>query len=395
MDDVVIVGGGPAGAFAATILARAGARVRVFDRARFPRDKLCGDTLNPGALHVLAAHVPIAPVLERGLTLDGILLTGPGGVEVRGRYGAGLTGRAIRRRELDLMLIQQAIAAGAHLEDNALVTRPVLDLSTAAVRGIVVKGRNGTPCEHRARVVVAADGRQSRLARALGLSRHPRHPRRWAIGAYFEDVEGLMGAGEMHVRRGHYIGVAPMPEGLANACLVVPYSQGAGGWPDPATRLIRTLHDDARLAPRFRNARMLHPVHVLGPMAVDATRVGAPGLLMAGDAAGFIDPMTGDGLRFALSGAVFAASATLDVLAGHTSLSGAVANLASRRRAAFGRKWRFNRAVRALVASAPAVAMSAAAARILPFAFEAMIRYAGDCDTEVTSYKFQVQNPRS
>src|SRR6476660_3070609 len=54
MDDVVIAGAGPAGAFAAAILARAGWRVRLFDRARFPRPKLCGDTLNPGAVALLA-----------------------------------------------------------------------------------------------------------------------------------------------------------------------------------------------------------------------------------------------------------------------------------------------------------------------------------------------------
>ena len=105
-----IVGAGPAGSLAAAILARAGFAVRVFDRARFPRDKLCGDTLNPGALRVLAAHMPTAAILSRGLPLDGMVLTGPGGVEIRGRYGDGLTGRSLSRRELDVMLIEHAIA---------------------------------------------------------------------------------------------------------------------------------------------------------------------------------------------------------------------------------------------------------------------------------------------
>ena len=65
MDDVVIAGGGPAGALAALILARAGAKVRVFERARFPRHKLCGDTLNPGALAVLARHLDTAALLAQ------------------------------------------------------------------------------------------------------------------------------------------------------------------------------------------------------------------------------------------------------------------------------------------------------------------------------------------
>ena len=105
MDDVIVVGGGPAGALAALILSRAGARVQIFDRARFPRPKLCGDTLNPGAMRVLAEHMPTDTLIEQSLPLDGMLLTGPKGVQVRGHYGRGLFGRSIARRALDAMLV--------------------------------------------------------------------------------------------------------------------------------------------------------------------------------------------------------------------------------------------------------------------------------------------------
>ena len=80
------------------------------------------------------------------------------------------------------------------------------------------------------------------------------------------------------------------------------------GWRDTAALLTRTLARDPRLAPRFAGARMTDAPVVLGPMAVDAPRPGAPGLLLAGDAAGFIDPMTGDGLNLAFGGARLAAS---------------------------------------------------------------------------------------
>src|SRR4029077_1735826 len=102
MYDVVIVGAGPAGSVAATVLARAGARVRLVDRATFPRDKLCGDTVNPGTLGVLR-RLGLADATEAGgLPIDGMRVTGEGGVVIEGRYPDGVCGRALLRRDLDL-----------------------------------------------------------------------------------------------------------------------------------------------------------------------------------------------------------------------------------------------------------------------------------------------------
>ena len=378
--DVIIVGAGPAGALAATILARAGLRVRVFDRATFPRHKLCGDTLNPGALATLAPVIPVAPLVATGWPLAGMRVTGPGAVAIEGRYAEGLHGRSVPRRTLDAYLVQQAAAAGAAIEEGVTVSAPRLTAQT--VDGIVTKGSTGGECAHAARIVIAADGRESRLARALGLSCHAARPRRWAVGAYFEEVAGLSELGEMHVRRGHYIGVAPMPGGLANACLVVPHGVESRGLRDPGSALTAALAGDPELAPRFARARMIGTPTMLGPMAVDSDRAGVPGLLLAGDAAGFIDPMTGDGLRLALQGAVLAAEVTLEVLNGTCTMADAAVVLTARRRAAFAAKWRFNRALRALVASPTGVVAATAAARVLPGIFHELIRYAGDCGVE-------------
>src|SRR5882762_6695734 len=108
--DVLVVGAGPAGAVAATVLARAGARVRLVDRARFPRDKLCGDTVNPGTLAAL-----------RRLGLAGPIETREWGVDVACRYPRDLHGRALVRRELDGALVEQAAAAGALFEPQTVV----------------------------------------------------------------------------------------------------------------------------------------------------------------------------------------------------------------------------------------------------------------------------------
>jgi flavin-dependent dehydrogenase len=101
-------------------------------------------------------------------------------------------------------------------------------------------------------------------------------------------------------------------------------------------------------------------------------------MLLAGDAAGFIDPITGDGLRFAIESGRLTADVVAGVLDGRIARDQAAHVLAARRRAAFARKWTFNRAVRLLVAYPAAVSGAAIAARVAPWAFRAVIRYAGD-----------------
>lgn len=375
--DVLVVGAGPAGAVAALLLARAGVRVTLLDRARFPRDKLCGDTLNPGTLAILRRLGLEAAATHGALALTGMRLTGPG-VSVEATYPRGLTAAAITRRALDARLLEAAIAAGARFEDQVAVASPLLrDGPKGPVAGVVTRREGEGVRERTAAVTIAADGRSSILASSLGLSSRPRAPRRWAIGSYYEGVEGLGNVGEMHVRPGHYIGVAPVPGGAANAILVLTAEGARRAGAPLATLLQRALDRDPQLAPRFAGARPLGPPVILGPLAVDVHRPGRQGLVLAGDAAGFIDPMTGDGIRFALGGAELAAGAALEAL--EHGWEGLVDRLALARSRAFGSKWRFNRTVRALTGSRLAV-RGVAATRCLsaPLVARAVV-FAGDC----------------
>lgn len=375
MLDVLIVGAGPSGCVAATVLARAGARVRLVDRATFPRDKLCGDTVNPGTLALLRRLNLAADIEARGLRVDGMRVTGQNGVAVEGRYPPGVFGRAIVRRDFDWLLLEQAIAAGAQFEPGVNVRRPIVEHS--AVVGAVA-ARHAAERALRAPITIAADGRRSPLAFGARLARHPARPRRWAIGAYFESASvGASSMGEMHVRSDRYIGVAPVPGGLTNVCLVKPSQPGDPALRHPERTLSRELERDAFLRERFAGARLVAPPTVLGPLAVDVDATGVDGLLLAGDAAGFIDPMTGDGLRFAVRGGELAANAALEALSG--GWIGVHSRLAARRRSEFGAKRRFNRALRAVVGSPQAVAIAAAMARITPSLLRTTIAYAGDC----------------
>jgi flavin-dependent dehydrogenase len=376
--DVVVVGAGPAGAVAALVLARAGARVRLLDRARFPRDKLCGDSVNPGALAVLRRLGVSAPVEALGLPVAGMRLTGPSGADVSARYPDGLLGRAILRRDLDRLLVDAAVGAGAVFEPGVKVERAIVEshAGRSLVRGVAIAGP-GAGRSLRARAVVAADGRRSSVAFGLGLARHPRAPRRWAIGCYYVGVAGVGDFGEMHVRPGRYIGVAAVPGGLSNVCVVRPWRPGDRAFGDPRALVAGELARDPLLRERFADARLEVPPVVLGPLAVEPAAPAPDGLLTAGDAAGFIDPMTGDGLRFAVRGGELAALAALEAL--EHGWSGVHVRHARRRAIEFGAKARLNRALRALVASPAALGTAAAAARLAPAVFRALIAYAGDC----------------
>lgn len=376
LDDVTIVGAGPAGSIAALVLARHGLRVRLVDRAHFPRPKLCGDTLNPGALALLAPLVDVAPLRAVGLPIGGMRLSGPGGVQVVGRYPAGVTGLSVTRAHLDAWLVRHASAAGATLEDGVLVRGP--HLRDDGVAGVAMATASG-PRVHPSRLVIAADGRASTMARACGGAQTPATPRRWALGAYAHDVDGVDPAyGEMHVRGGHYLGIAPVAGGLTNVCLVLPRDRASAAVADPWAAIRRAIDAEPLLRGRFERARLASPPVVLGPMALDVPRSGMAGLLLAGDASGFVDPMTGDGLRLAIEGALIAAGVAIEVIEGRLAAAAAPAVLAARRRRAFAAKWRFNRGLRALVDAPVAVTAATWAARAWPAAFEAMVRYAGD-----------------
>jgi menaquinone-9 beta-reductase len=410
MLDCLIVGAGPAGAVAALVLARAGARVRLVDRAAFPRDKLCGDTVNPGTLALLRRLGVAGEVERRGLPVAGMRVTGRDGTIVEGTYPRPLSGRAMQRRDLDALLVAAAVASGCEFEPRVAVRGAAIDdtRETPGVIGVRVGGERSARVL-RARVIIAADGRRSTLAFGLGLARHAQRPRRWAIGAYFE-AEGspfaLQSAfdqisapetpsrvrpgsvpgpslslgciGEMHIRPGRYIGVASVPGGLTNVCLVKSSFPGDADLRDPAALLARELAADTMLRDRFAAARLVAPPVVLGPLAVDVSSYQLDGLLLAGDAAGFVDPMTGDGLRFAVQGGALAAAAALDAL--QHGWSGVHARLASQRRRAFAAKYRLNRALRALVGSPASIGLATTAVRVMPGVLRAVILRAGDCD---------------
>jgi len=346
--DVVVVGAGPAGCATAAFLAQRGHDVLLVDAARFPRDKVCGEGISPEAwrlLDAMGAGERIRALSPRPLL--GMRLVSPDGTAFEGRYRSRAEpGFALRRLELDAALLEAARASGAEVREGVRAVGLVRDGD--AVRGIRFDD-HGDERELRSRVVVGADGRDSVVARRLGLLRPHRRLRRFAVRGYWDGVEGLGETGEMHVGGGGYCGVAPLSAGSANVAFVLPAGDMAAARGDLEGFYREALRRRwPRLQERLTAARLCEKPRAIGPLALECRGVAASGAVLVGDAAGFYDPFTGEGVTLALRTAELAADAIDSALrtAGPVGILSAYAR--ARDRATRG-KFRFNRVLQVAV----------------------------------------------
>jgi geranylgeranyl reductase family protein len=289
--DVVIVGGGPAGAACAAAARRAqpDARVLVLDRADFPRDKVCGDGIAPEALDVLAGLGVDPAVLTDGFPSVGRLrLRSPGGTAVE--RSMHRPAAVVPRVVFDDRLLAAALAGGAEFRRHT-VRRLEIQKSHVSVDGSMTAG-----------VVVAADGAESVVRRALGIP--PNRPQHTAIAirGYATEPAGLDGV-QLITTTGQrwpaYAWSFPIGGGRANVGYGELVSGGVtrGGLLHGLSRLLPGTQPDAPRAHRL-------------PLSTGRPRQPDGRVLLAGDAASLINPLTGEGIFYAvLSGALAGAAA--------------------------------------------------------------------------------------
>lgn len=367
--DAVVVGAGPAGAATAARLAGLGHRVLLLDRAEFPRRKPCGECVNPGGVEALHGLGVLPAVLAAGpARLEGWWIRS-GEAAFAGSFPAGRPGLAIPRAVLDHLLLEHARACGAEVRTGVRV-RDLLHAG-GRVAGVRATGPEREE-ELRARVVVGADGLRSVVLRRLRLLRRGPRLRKLALTAHVRGVETPAGRGELRVFPGGCLGIAEVGEGLANVTLVLTGAamRRVGG--DAAGCFDRALR-----AHGLDGAERIDAVLATGPFDWPVRAAVAPGALLVGDAAGYYDPFTGEGIHRALQGAELAAETLHAALLRGECTAAALAPYERARRRAFAPAERLQHLIEAFVARPPLLALAARGLARVPAAADALVRVVG------------------
>jgi flavin-dependent dehydrogenase len=293
MVDVLISGGGVAGSALAILLGRRGLKVEIFERCHFPKEKPCGEGLMPAGVAVLNR-------LGVGEAVGGAPFYGVryhfGKHVTEGRFpqtaGLPVSGCGQRRRHLDEVLFRTAASVpGVIAHTGTHVDGPLSE--NGRVIGMFVDGQ-----PHRAALIVAADGVHSRLRHKMGLN-VPVRRKRLAIRAHFRLAEGQAQTPwvDVFLGPGHELYVTPLP----GAEVLVAVLADARRLGESVRRsFYRWLLGQPELAKRLEGAEQVTPVLATSPLAAQALRGVAPGFVLLGDAAGFLDPITGGGMTQAL-----------------------------------------------------------------------------------------------
>jgi flavin-dependent dehydrogenase len=353
--DVAVVGAGPAGSATAILLAQAGWSVLLLDKARFPRTRICGEYLSPEAARILDRLGVLKEVDAAGARpLRGMRIVAPDGTALEGHYPTRGPWRgyrdhalAIQREIFDRVLVERARSLPIDVRERHRVVDLVVE--GEQVVGVRLQDAAGQALEARARLVVGADGRASLVARRLGLLR-PARLRRLALVQDVVGLEALPDRGEIFVDPPDYAILNPVLPGTVNLSLVVPLDHAVPYRGRMEAFFRARLRQLAHLAPRLEGMRPAGRLMVMGPLAYRVAPPRHGGVLLAGDAAGFYDPFTGEGIFTALRSAELVAEAAHAALSRGDLSHRALAPYAAARRAAFRDKERLTRAIQFAIA---------------------------------------------
>jgi 2-polyprenyl-6-methoxyphenol hydroxylase-like FAD-dependent oxidoreductase len=336
---------------AALLLARAGWQVELLERRVFPREKACGDCISPGANPILRrigvwdAVMAARPARLKGWTLS----AGPDhGFTSFFESGAGdpclFDAIALPRARLDAILLDAARSAGVLVRTGVQVVDLARDPS-GAVAGVYTRV-GGELIRISARLTVGADGLRSRVARRLVAYQRPPRLNKFSLTAHVVGVPDLQTTGEMHVDGDACFGVAPVDTAatpLANITTVVSTQHTpAGVGPHDIMRSVLRRFPHRDLSDLIEDGTV---ILASGPFDWPTRRITFDGAALVGDAAGYFDPFTGQGIYQALAGAELLAQHATGALRQRDISAGSLAAYAAAHRTLLQPARRLQRAI--------------------------------------------------
>lgn len=311
--DLIVVGAGPGGATAAALAAGRGLRVLLIDRARFPRDKVCGDAISGKSLDVLE-ELDLVDRVAANDSLDcwGVVFSGPGGSEVAIPFAQNgdarpAPGFVCAREHFDALLLHRALELGAELRDGTTVEDVIVKgdrVCGIRVRGTRVgTGAAGEPIH--APIVIGADGAYSAVARALGIQQLNERHYYAGVRTYYEGIGNFHGRNyiELHFideAIPGYFWIFPMADGRANVGMGT-LSARIKRYDLKLKELLAAAVNSPRFADRFDGARQVGKLAGWGmPLGSAPRPLSGSGWMLVGDAASLIDPFTGEGIGNAM-----------------------------------------------------------------------------------------------
>lgn len=316
--DVIIVGAGPAGSALAYFLAARGLDVLLLDKSTFPRDKTCGDGLSPRALRVLRSMGLLDPLLAVGWRVNNVLIFAPNGRPITAPVppydGLPEFALVLPRLQLDDLIRAQAVKAGAEFRSQFNVTDILREGDqVVGVRAAAPAG----PTELRAPLTVLATGASVGLLEHAGLLAAPPAFGR-AARTYYEGVRGLSDTVEFHfdsVPLPGYGWVFPISPTAANVGAGYFVRAGKPPMRNSPRQVMSQFVANPYVANMLDGARPAAPPKGY-PLRFDfpTARTAFPGLALAGEACGLVNPLTGEGIDYALESAEVAAEVLGDAL---------------------------------------------------------------------------------
>ncbi|UII24978.1 geranylgeranyl reductase family protein [Fulvivirga maritima] len=315
--DVVIIGAGPAGCAAAIELGKAGKQIALIDKAHFPRDKTCGDALSVDVVNQLHK---LSPALASDFTQFktktasyGVKIFAPNlkSVEIPFIHaGQPKCGYICPRYEFDNLLFQHVSKyPGVTIFENEKVN--ALDLKNGYYHIETAAGIIKTP------LVIGADGAQSIVARKAALQQPDKKHHSAGLRVYYENVKGFTEDNkiELHFFKNilpGYLWIFPLPNGKANVGIGLLSSVISAKKINLRQELDQLIKQHPALKNRFENARPLETVKGFGlPLGSKKRRISGDHFLLTGDAAGLIDPFSGEGIANAIRSGRIAAEQSL------------------------------------------------------------------------------------